>query len=229
MGSNRQNREEYKQYKYQIMARYTGPREKIERRLKTKLFLKGERSLSPKSATVKRMYPPGVHGKKFAGRMSEFGQQLQSKQKVRKAYRLMEKQFKSLVKDAIFGKTESTIAIVTKLERRLDNTIYRSGFAQSRDQARQIVNHGHITVNDKKVSIPSYQVKTGDVVKVREGSQRSKYFSALVPQWIKKHQPPRWIELDANHITAKISGIPTLDESGIEMKDIQSLIEFYSR
>src|SRR3989344_6043011 len=121
------------------MARYTGPRERIERRLKAKLFLKGERSLSPKSATVKRMYPPGMHGKKFGGRLSEFGQQLQAKQRVRNAYRMLERQFKSWVKAAVAQKEESTLAIVKRLERRLDNTVYRAGLAQSRDQARQIV------------------------------------------------------------------------------------------
>lgn len=211
------------------MARYTGPREKIERRLKTKLFLKGERSLSPKSATVKRMYPPGVHGKKFSSRTSEFGLQLQSKQRVRNIYRMLERQFKNWVKEAIASKEETGAALIKKLERRLDNVVYRSGLAQSRDQARQIVNHGHITVNTKKVSIPSYLINAGDVISVREGSTRSKYFSTLVPQWIKKHQPPQWIELNTETLTAKTKTLPNPAESGLESKDIQSIIEFYSR
>ena len=211
------------------MARYTGPREKIERRLKTKLFLKGERSLSPKSATVKRMYPPGVHGKRFARRLSEFGEQLQSKQRVKKTYRMLERQFKGWVKAAISAQSETSQALVSRLEKRLDNVVYRSGLAQSRDQARQLVNHGHILVNDKKVGVASYQVKTGDHISVRAGSQRSKYFTALVPQWIKQHQPPSWLKLNPDNLTAEATGQPSLAESGLESKDIQSLIEFYSR
>lgn len=211
------------------MARYTGPREKIERRLKAKLFLKGERSLSPKSATVKRMYPPGMHGKKFARKMSEFGAQLQAKQKIRNTYRMLERQFKNWAKGAIASQEETGSALVKKLERRLDNVIYRAGLAQSRDQARQIVNHGHILVNSKKVSIPSYEVRNGDQISVREGSLKSKYFSAFVPQWLKQYQPPAWLETDKDKLTAKIKGIPTIQDSGLESKDIQSIIEFYSR
>jgi len=211
------------------VARYTGPREKIERRLGTKLFLKGERSFSPKSATVKRMYPPGVHGKKFQRRMSEFGQQLQSKQKIRQTYRMMEKQFKNWVKEVLQSKQETGAALIKKLENRLDNVVYRSGIAQSRDQARQLVGHGHILVNDRKVNIPSYQVKTNDTLKIREGSKKSPYFSTSVQQWIKKYEPPHWLTVDKDALIVKITGIPTLQDSGLEIKDIRSLIEFYSR
>ncbi len=211
------------------MARYTGPREKIERRLGAKLFLKGERSYSPKSATVKRMYPPGMHGKAFKNRSSEFGLQLQSKQKVRNSYRMMEKQFKNWVKDAIESRQETGDTLIKKLERRLDNVVFRAGIGQSRDQARQIVNHGHILVNGRKVSIASYEVKTGDMIKIREGSLKTKLFTNLVSQWIKKYEAPKWIELDKNSLTAKIIGMPTIQDSGLEAKDIRSLIEFYSR
>ena len=211
------------------MARYTGPKEKIERRLGAKLFLKGERSYSPKSATVKRMYPPGMHGKAFHRRSSEYGLQLQSKQKIRNAYRMLEKQFKNWAKEAISSRKETVELLIGKLEKRLDNVVYRSGLAQSRDQARQIVSHGHILVNGRRVAMPSYQVKLGDIIKVREGSLKSKYFSGLVPQWIKKYEPPKWVELDRDALTAKIAGQPKIEESGIDGKDIKSLIEFYSR
>ncbi len=211
------------------MARYTGPREKIERRLRAKLFLKGERSLSPKSATVKRMYPPGIHGKKFSGRLSEFGAQLHSKQKVRNIYRMLERQFKNWVKAAVNSDEETTSALLKRLERRLDNFVYRAGFAQSRDQARQIVNHGHILVNGRRVGIPSFEVKTGNVISIRPGSMKSKYFSLLISQWIKKHQAPTWIELNTDTLTAKAIGTPGLTDSGVDLKDIQSIIEFYSR
>lgn len=211
------------------MARYLGPREKIERRLGSKLGLKGERSNSPKSATVKRMYPPGVHGKKFARKGSEFGQQLKSKQKVRNTYRMLERQFKSWVKQAMASKGETGDTIVRRLEHRLDNVVYRSGFAQSRDQARQIVNHGHIFVNGHRVGIPSYEVHKGDIIKVREESLKTQYFASMVPQWIKKHEAPQWLKVEAEHFTATIEGIPTFADSGIEANDLQSLIEFYSR
>lgn len=195
----------------------------------TKLFLKGERSYSPKSATVRRMYPPGMHGKSYRMRLSEYGSQLQSKQKVRQTYRMMEKQFKNWVKEAMGSRSETSDYLVKKLEGRLDNVVFRSGFAQSRDQARQLVGHGHITVNDRKVSIPSYEVKTGDVIKIREGSAKTKYFSALAPQWMKKYKPPGWIELDNDNFVAKIIGAPAIAESGLEAKDIQAIVEFYSR
>jgi small subunit ribosomal protein S4 len=210
------------------LARYTGPKEKIERRLGTKLFLKGERSFSPKSATVKRMYPPGMHGKS-PKRLSEFGLQLQSKQKVKKTYRMLERQFKNWAKEALESKGPTGELLMKRLERRLDNTVFRAGFAQSRDQARQIVNHGHILVNGRKVSIPSCEVKIGDFIEIREGSKKTKYFSALMPQWIKRVQPPKWIELNQDNFTAKIIGVPTVEESGIETKDMQSIIELYSR
>ncbi len=211
------------------MARYIGPKEKIERRIGEKLFLKGERSYSPKSALVKKPYPPGMHGKKRARKLSEFGSQLKSKQKVKNIYRLLEKQFKSYVKSASESKTEPYSLIVNKLESRLDNAVFRMGLAQSRDQARQLVSHGHILVNGRKMTIPSYQVKGGDVLRVREGSRKSPYFTALAPQWIKKYEPPKWLEVDKNNLSAKILTAPTMEESGLEAKDLQALIEFYSR
>lgn len=211
------------------MARYTGPKEKIERRLGAKLFLKGERSYSPKSATVKRMYPPGMHGKTFRRRASEYGLQLQAKQKIRHTYRMMERQFKNWVKVAIKSKKETGDTLVKRLETRLDNVVFRAGFAQSRDQARQLVNHGHILVNNKKVSTPSCEIRLGDMLKIKDGSLKANYFSVLMPQWIKKYEPPKWIELDKDTLTVRINGMPTIQESGLESRDIRSLIEFYSR
>ena len=211
------------------MARYTGPREKIERRLGEKLFLKGERSHSQKSAMVKKPYPPGIHGRSRGKKPSEFGLQLKSKQKVKNIYRLLEKQFKNYIKSTLASKKEPYDAILNKLEHRLDNIVFRSGFAQSRDQARQIVSHGHITVNGKRVNIPSYEVSSGDVIGVREGSMKMPYFSSLMPQWFKGYEPPNWIEVDKNKTTATVKGNPVLEESGIRGDDLQSIIEFYSR
>ncbi|MDP3953985.1 MAG: 30S ribosomal protein S4 [bacterium] len=213
------------------MARYTGPKEKIERRLGVKLFLKGERSYSPKSAMTKRPYPPGAHGNKLAGkrRLSEYGQQLQSKQKVKNMYRMLERQFKNLVQESMKSKDESTNLIVEKLESRLDNVVFRCGFAQSRDQARQIVNHGHIVVNKKKVDIASSNVKKDSMISIREASKKLPYFSNLMPQWFAQHEPPSWVSVDKASFTAKINGRPAINESGVEAKDLRSIIEFYSR
>ena len=214
------------------MERYIGPKEKIERRLGERLYLKGERSLSPKSAIIKKPYPPGIHGNKKSRRpkkMSEYGQQLNSKQKVRNTYRMLEKQFKNYVKAALTSKKDLSEAIMNKLEHRLDNVVYRLGIAQSRDQARQLVNHGHILVNDKKVSIPSYEVKMGDEIKIKEGSKKSTFFNTLAPQWLTKYEAPAWVEIDKIQMTGKVKGHPTLEESGLNPNDLQAIIEFYSR
>ncbi|HXK40827.1 MAG TPA: 30S ribosomal protein S4 [Candidatus Paceibacterota bacterium] len=214
------------------MARYTGPREKIERRLGERLHLKGERSMSPKSAIVKKPYPPGIHGNKKGRRpkkVSEYGQQLNSKQKVRNTYRMLEKQFKNYIKAALTSKKDLSEAIMSKLEHRLDNVVYRLGLAQSRDQARQLVNHGHILVNGKKVSIPSYEVKTGDEIRIREGSKKSPFFSTLAPQWLARYEVPAWVEIDKVQMVGKVKGHPTLEESGLNPNDLQAIIEFYSR
>src|SRR3989344_1153295 len=211
------------------MARYTGPKEKIERRLGEKLYLKGERSYSQKSAMTRKPYPPGMHVQKGSRNASEFAQQLKSKQKVRNTYRLMEKQFKSYIKKGINSKKEPYEFIMKELENRLDNVVFRMGFGQSRDQARQLVGHGHILVNGRKVNIPSFKVKVGDELKIREGSLKSPFFAALMPAWLKKYDAPVWIQLDKEKMTAKIKGLPTLPESGINVGDLQAIIEYYSR
>ena len=211
------------------MARYTGPREKIERRIGTKLVLKGERSGSPKSAMVKKPYPPGMHGKSKFRKLSEYGLQLNAKQKVKNIYRLLERQFKSYVKKAIKSKKETGNLIVRSLEQRLDNVVYKMGLAQSRDQARQLVTHGHILLNGKKTNIPSCPVRKGDVISVREGSKKTKYFSSVIQGWFPKYEEPSWIKVDKNLFSGTVEKTPDLIDSGLELKDIQSIIEFYSR
>lgn len=211
------------------MARYTGPKEKIERRLGTKLFLKGERSNSPKSAMVRKPYPPGMHGKSVFRKTSEYGLQLNAKQKLRQTYRLMEKQFKSYVKEAMESKQETKELLVRKLEQRLDNTVYKMGLAQSRDQARQLVNHGHLLVNGVKTNIPSFQIKKGDRIAVREGSKKTGYFTTVIQNWLPKYEAPDWLKLDKESLAGMVERIPDLNDSGIETKDLQLIIEFYSR
>lgn len=215
------------------MARYTGPREKIERRLGERLLLKGERSLSPKSSIVKKPYPPGIHGptkSKRPRKLSEYGQQLKSKQKVRNIYRMLEKQFKNNIKSVLNSKRDNPYEdIMNKLEYRLDNIVYRLGIAQSRDQAKQLVNHGHILVNNKKVTIPSYETRIGDEIKIREGSKKSMFFTTLLPQWLTKYEAPAWVEINKTQIVGRIKGRPSMDESGINPNDLQAIIEYYSR
>ncbi len=211
------------------MARYTGPKERIERRIGEKLGIKGLRSQLSKTAITKKPYPPGIHGHKPVRKLSEFGQQLKSKQKIRNTYRMLEKQFKSYVKEASTSHKDAYATIINSLEHRLDNMTYRMGLGQSRDQARQLVNHGHILVNGRKVSIPSYKVNIGDVISVREGSKKSSYFVNLVPQWLPKYEAPSWVELNKENMTAKVKGMVTVEESGISAGDLQAIIEYYSR
>lgn len=212
------------------MARYTGPKERIERRLGDKLFLKGERSYSPKAAMVRKPYPPGLHGKKMKNRkFSEYGLQLVSKQKVRNIYRILERQFRKYIDEALKSKGDSGEVLVRNIERRLDNVIFRMGFSEARDAARQLVTHGHFLVNDKPVNIPSFKVKIGDTVKIKPQNLSNKYFSSFLPRYFKKYQPPSWVEVDKETFVGRVKDLPNLPESGIDHKDIQAVIEFYSR
>ena len=212
------------------MARYTGPKEKIERRIGEKLFLKGERSYSPKAAMIRKPYPPGVHGKRLKNRrFSEYGLQLVSKQKIRSIYRILEKQFGKYIDEALKSKGDSGEVLIQNLERRLDNVVFRMGFSQARDTARQLVSHGHFFVNNKPIDIPSYRVKIGDTVKVHPKSLANGYFSSFVQRYWKKYQPPSWVEVDKENFAGRIKNFPNLTESGVDHKDIQAIIEFYSR
>lgn len=211
------------------MARYTGPKEKIERRIGERISIKGVRSAMGKTAITKKPYPPGINGGKPSRKLSEFGQQLKAKQKVKNMYRLLEKQFKNYIKAAANSHKEPYTLILNSLENRLDNVVYRMGLGQSRDQARQLVNHGHILLNGRKLSIPSAQVKIGDEISIREGSKKLNFFQNLVPQWIEKYDPPAWIEVNKQKMTAKIKGQASSEESGVNHGDLQSIIEFYSR
>lgn len=213
------------------MARYLGPRERIERRLGERLGLKGERSNSPKSALVRRPYAPGQHGPtQRPKKMSEFGSQLKSKQKVRNMYRLLEKPFKGYVKRALAATGESPFtSVVRGLEGRLDNVVFRMGVAQSRDQARQIVGHGHMAVNGKRVKTPSYSVRVGDVITVRDRSKALPFFTAQLPRWFAATTAPSWLEVDKAAISAVVKAQPAVEESGIQQSDLQAIIEYYSR
>lgn len=218
---DRRNQEEYNMAKAKC---------RICRRLGVKLFLKGEKCLSPKCPIIRRSYPPGQKGKRRTRRISEYGKQLREKQKLKKWYNLRERQFKKYIKEVLEyrGKVEdATSLLIKKLERRLDNVIFRLGFASSRAQARQMVSHGHFLVNKKQVNIPSYQIKKGDKITLRSTFQKKPIFQDLKIK-LKKYQPPSWLSFDVKNLTGEVVGLPTLEESA-PPADISAIFEFYSR
>jgi small subunit ribosomal protein S4 len=209
------------------MGKNLDPKCKQCRRVGEKLLLKGERCVSQKCEIVKRNYPPGFHGTKGKHRQSDYGMQLFEKQKARKTYGLFEKQFRLTYEKAKKLKGDTGKNLLKLLELRLDNAIYRIGFASSRPLARQLVNHGHFTVNSKKVDIPSYTLNPGDIIKIKESSKRSKYFK----EWIAKQNKqniPSWISFDKNELGSKILHQPK-DEDVITNVDTRAIVEFYSR
>ena len=203
---------------------------KICRRLGVKLFLKGDRCFSPKCALVRRSYPPGEKGKRRRRRISEYGKELQEKQKLKVWYHLREKQFRNYIKEVLDkrGQVEDAGALlIRKLESRLDNVVFRLGFVPSRKQARQLVNHGHFLVNGKKVDFPSYEVKKGDIIGLNSRSQKRAIFENL-PTILKKYTPPSWLKIDAKKLEGKVLGEPNLEEVA-PPAEISAIFEFYSR
>ena len=208
------------------MAKYTDSACRVCRREGTKLFLKGDRCFSGKCALTKRPVAPGQHG---TGRkkVSEYGLQLREKQKTRKAYGLLEKQFRLNFDKAEKMKGATGVNMLILLERRLDNVAYRMGFASSRREARQLVGHGHFTVNGHRVNIPSFQVKPGDVVAVCEKSRNSTKFKTLVEE-LGKNPTPKWIEKEAGSFEGKIAAMPARDDIDYEVNE-QLIVELYSK
>jgi small subunit ribosomal protein S4 len=208
------------------MGRFIGPVCRLCRRSGDKLMLKGDRCFSPKCGAERRAKPPGPHMNQRR-RMSDRGIQLREKQKAKYTYGLFEKQFKRFFAEAEkkTGVTGDTLIIL--LERRLDNVVSRLGFADSRAQARQLVLHGHILVNDRKTDIPSYLVKEGDTVKWRPGSTKTEYYKNLVES-IKAKTVPVWLSLDRENIVGQVVALPTPEivEAKFESK---SIVEYYSR
>lgn len=201
-----------------------GPKEKKERALGAKLFLKGHRCNSQKCAMIRRPYRPGMHGKSRRGALSEYGQQLLEKQRIKVSYGLKEAQLNKLFEQA--SKTgDIGKSIVSLLERRLDNIIFKSGIASSRIIARQYISHGHIMVNNRKVTIPSYLVKVGDIVSIRPESKNLLIFKDLSNS-IKKYNEPEWLSLDKEKIEGKIKSAPFEEELPF---DINLVVDYYSR
>jgi len=200
------------------------------RRLGAKLFLKGERCNSPKCAVLKRPYSPGQKGKRPIRGLSEYGKELAEKQRLKNWYNLRERQFSAYVLKVLGKRTATQDAgalFIKELETRLDNVVFRLGFADSRKQSRQLVNHGHFMINGKKIDIPSYQVKKEDVVSVRPQSKEKNYFKNI-KQIIKKGQVPSWMKFDPEKMEAHIAGIPTVQEA-MPPAELASIFEFYSK
>ena len=198
------------------------------RRAGEKLFLKGDRCLTPKCGMVRRAYGPGVHGKKMTRGKSEYGNQLAVKQKIKRIYGVLEKQFRKHFDEVRHKPGMTGDLLMERLERRLDNAVYRIGLASSRAQARQLVSHGLIAVNGKKMSIPSAEVKIGDTLAINEFKKNKNYFKNLDQIIKNKKDFPNWISFDVAKMEGKITNNPTKDETGINV-DAQVVVEYYSR
>jgi small subunit ribosomal protein S4 len=213
------------------MARYLGPACKLCRREGEKLFLKGERCFTPKCAVERRAYPPGQHGhdSQFRrGRASDYNLQLREKQKVRRIYGILERQFRRYYAEALRRPGMTGANLLCILESRLDNVVYRLGFADSRAQARQLVQHGHFTVNGRRTTVPSMIVRAGDEVIVREESRRRPYFEAIRDLLANRPAIPEWLGLDISTLSARI--VRTPERSDIDLPVNEHLIvEYYSR
>jgi small subunit ribosomal protein S4 len=209
------------------MARYTGPVCKLCRREGMKLFLKGDRCFTPKCAIERRNIPPGQQSQRRRGKVSDYGMQLREKQKARRYYGLLERQFRRHFEAAerLPGATGENFLRV--LEMRLDNLVYRLGFGDSRAQARQLVNHGHITVNGKKVDIPSYLCKAEDVIAVRAEHRGNDHFK-YVADTLGRKEIPTWLQVDARNLSGRVVNLPTRTDLDVNLNE-QLIVEFYSR
>lgn len=211
------------------MARYTGPVCKLCRRQGSKLMLKGERCYTPKCAVEPHRHPyaPGEHGQKRRRKVSEYGAQLGEKQKVRVTYGVLERQFRRHFAEAERRPGMPGENLLQILETRLDNVVYRLGFADSRAQARQLVRHGHFSVNGRKTDIPSYAVKVGDVIAVGERGKKLEYFKILAKDLGRK-SVPGWLSLDPEMLSGRVLALPGRAEAEPGIQE-QLIVEFYSR
>lgn len=208
------------------MAKYTNAKCRLCRRAGCKLFLKGEKCYKTTCPFEQRPVAPGQHG---AGRrkVSEYGTQLAEKQKAKRIYGVLEKQFKDYYVEADRMKGVTGENMLSLLERRLDNVVYRLGFAPSRSTARQLVTHAHFTVNGKNVNIASYQIKAGDVVAVKENKKGNKYFEAF-KQTQKSNNVPKWLEFDAEKLEGKVIALPKREDIDLQIQE-QMIVELYSK
>lgn len=209
------------------MARYTGPVCRLCRRERMKLFLKGDRCFKEKCAIEKRGYPPGQHGQRRGRRTLGYGLQLREKQKVKRIYGVLESQFRLYFKEADRRKGITGENLLVALERRLDNVVFSLGFAASRAQARQLVRHGHITVDGKKTTIPSYQLKPGQEVAVKDGSRKNEQIRISV-ETARGRGVPDWLQLVPENFTGKVVSLPNREDIKLPIQE-QLIVELYSR
>ena len=212
------------------MAKYIGPVCKLCRREGEKLFLKGERCFSPKCSFDKRDYAPGQHGRNMSRRRrreSDYGKQLRAKQRARRVYGVFERQFSRYYKVALQRRGLTGLNLLQILESRLDNVVYRLGFASSRSEARLMVTHGHFVVNGRRTDIPSMLLKDGDELYVREGSRKKTYFKNL-GDLVEKRNIPAWLERDAKTLAGKVGRLPERSEIDGSLNE-QLIVEYYSR
>lgn len=210
------------------MARYIGPVCRQCRREATKLYLKGERCHTEKCAIEKRNFPPGQHGKDRRPKIMGYGLQLREKQKTRRIYGLGERQFRNLFEKSARMQGITGENLLSLLERRLDNVIYRMGFGTSRSQSRQLVRHGHILVNGRKVNIPSYVVDNNDTVEVCDKSKKNP--TILAARDATAHQPtPNWLDVDRDALRARVIALPKRDELVQIQINEQQIVELYSK
>jgi small subunit ribosomal protein S4 len=208
------------------MARYTGPVCRLCRREGTKLFLKGDRCLTGKCALDRRSTAPGQHGAANK-KMREYGLQMREKQKTKRYYGILEKQFVNYFEEADRKEGMTGENLICLIERRLDNVVYRMGFAASHKEARQLVLHGHFTVNGKKVNIPSLIIKAGDVISVKEASRDSVKFKALA-EAAANANAPKWLEVKAEAMTATVLTLPATEDVDFDFNE-QLIVELYSK
>lgn len=208
------------------MARHTESVCRLCRRENQKLFLKGDRCYTDKCAFERRGYPPGQHGQ---GRIkfSEYGLQLREKQKIKRMYGLVEKQFRAIFDEAARKKGVTGSNLISLLERRLDNVCYRAGLANSRAEARQLVRHGHVRVNGRRVNIPSYLIRKGDAVEVAEKSRNLTRVQGAL-EAVRRREVPQWLEMDAAKAAAKIRDLPARDDVTAPMEE-RLVVELYSK
>ncbi|MFH1866808.1 MAG: 30S ribosomal protein S4 [Patescibacteria group bacterium] len=203
------------------MARYLGPKHRMCRRLGEKVCS------SDKCPITRRNYPPGVHGVKGRGKLTTYGKQLLEKQKARYTYGLLERQFEGYYNKAMRSREATDLVIMQLLESRLDNVVYRLGLAKTRAAARQLVSHNHIKVNGRKVNIPSYQVKPGQVVSVDPSSLKLPYFVQQAKTW-GKQQVSEWLAVDSNELKGQILAVPTKEQMPQNI-DMSLIVEYYSK
>ena len=208
------------------MARYTGSVCRLCRREGGKLFLKGTRCYTKKCSFERRPTPPGQHGVRRR-KMGEFGIQLREKQKVRRVYGVLERQFRNYYRDAESHTGVTGEALLQSLETRLDNVVFRLGLASSRPQARQLVNHGHFAVNGVPTNVPSYALKPGDRVEVREG-RRSREAFKVIKENLRSQTAPDWLTLDAANLSGTLASLPRRDQMPLDLSE-QLVVEYYSR